>query len=72
MLAAISGIASAIRALFELWKYWRQWKLEQEKIEAITRQQELEKAVDQSKTATTEKEIWDAQDSIVSKRPVSK
>ena len=69
MFASIMGILQAFRALMDLFKMIRSWKIEQEKIAGDRRQQDLEKAVDKSKTATTDKEIWDAQDSIVSNRP---
>jgi hypothetical protein len=69
MLAYIVAIAQAIKALFELVKMFQNWKIQQEKAAAEKRQQELEKAVDQSKKAETDEDIWKSQDDIVANKP---
>lgn len=69
MFASIMGVLQAFRALFDLFKMIRAWKIEQEKIAGDKRQQDLEKAVDQSKLAETDDEIWKNQTDIVNSKP---
>lgn len=69
MWGQIVAVFQAIKALLDLVKFIQNWRVQQDKIEAERRQQELEKAVDKSKTAELEDEIWDSQDTIVSNKP---
>jgi hypothetical protein len=62
-------VFQAIRALLDLIKFLQNWKIQQDKIKAEKRQQELEKAVDNSKNAQTDEEIWKSQDEIIKNKP---
>ena len=69
MWATISGIFSAIRALIDLIKMVNQWRIDQARLAREKAQQDLETAVDKSKGANTDDEIWKNQDDIVSNKP---
>ena len=69
MWGQVVAIFQAIKALLDLVKYIQNWKVQQEKIEAEKRRQELENAVDNSTKAETDEDIWKSQDTIVSNKP---
>jgi hypothetical protein len=69
MFAQFQAIIAAIRAIIDLWKYFQNWKIQQEKVEAEKRQQDLENAVDKVAEGQTDEEIFNEQDKVVSNRP---
>ena len=69
MLTYLQAILAAIRALYELFRFFQNWKIQQEKVAAEKRQQELEQAVENSKKAESEDEIWKSQDDVISSKP---
>lgn len=69
MFGQLQAIVAAIRALYELIKFFQNWKAQQDKIEREKKQQDLEKAVDESAKAETDDEIFNNQDSIVANKP---
>lgn len=69
MFAQFQAIFAVIKALIDLFKFFRNWKVQQDKVEAGKRQQELEKAVDKVSEAQTDEEIFNEQDKIMSNKP---
>lgn len=69
MWSAITGFIAIIKALIDLWKTWQQYQKQQRIVMAERKQQELEKAIEDAKKATTAEEAFNAQERIVNNQP---
>jgi len=67
--SAIGQIIGLIRALLDLFKYFKAWQEAELAKEAAKKREKREKAVDHSKGANTDEEIWDDQEKIVETKP---
>ena len=69
MWGQIVAVLQAIKALFDLVKFVIAWKAQQDVKAAEENKQALEKAIEQSKVAETDNEIWGSQQDIIKHKP---
>ncbi len=69
IIASVYSVIQLILKLFGLWDDFLDYSDNQRKIAADKKQQDLEKAVDQSTKAETDDEIWKSQDDITKNMP---
>lgn len=69
MIKAIIDIVSAIRALIALFRLFNEWSYQTKVEEANRRNKERAKAIDDSKKAQSDDEIWKSQEKIVKNKP---
>lgn len=69
MFAQIVAIFQALKAILDFVKYFQNWKVQQDKIEAERRQQELEKHVDKVVDAEGDDAIFEEQLGVINNKP---
>jgi hypothetical protein len=69
MFSKISSLIAIIKAVIDLVKYLKKWLDDEKAKEALKKRLAREAAVDDSKKASTEDEIWDSQGRIVGNKP---
>lgn len=68
MWQSISGFVSLVRAVLDLWKMFLQWQRQQAVKQAEEKHEQLKQAIEQSKVAESDDEIWKSQEKIAGKQ----
>jgi hypothetical protein len=69
MFSKISSLIAIIKAVIDLVKYFKNWLDEEREKEALKKRQARESAVNDSKKAESEDEIWDSQERVTDNKP---
>ena len=60
---------AVLQGLLEMWKRWQEYQTTRREALAEEKRQALEAAVEESKNAETEEDIWKSQEKIVENKP---